>query len=337
MAVVEATDATRMRSCVDSACGGGNLLRASEAVFPTVRCVGMDRDARAIAKLAREKPKWVLTRGDLMRPRTWDNPAVLQHGVNCDYVLMNPPFSMARSKGIPAAWSGKTFRASVAMAHVLETLRVFQPRKGGCAVVPESLMYSELDANARAALGWDYVMTLVRELKNSTFKGARANALVVRIQRRVDACTHDEPPVQAIRATGIEIIRGGMPLFEANYTRRGLPLVHSTNLFEIVHGAEIYHLPRVTPLSRGRVDGNVVLIPRVGVPRQTDIGAIRLRAPVQLSDCVIAFKGTNSAVARRLAFTIRENWDDFVQLYRGTGARYTTVNRVAAWLGVQES
>lgn len=197
--VVEATGASDMESCVDTACGGGSLLRASESRFPRVRCIGVDRDRGAILRLAREKPGWILSRADLLRLKPEDSIAALDHGVGCDFALMNPPFSMGRAKGTLVAWRERRFRASVAMGHVLRTLELFSPRRGGVAVVPESLMFSRLDDDARRALAAYYRLDIVGSLKNSTFRGARANALLVRFSAQSERRAVSEGGGDALR------------------------------------------------------------------------------------------------------------------------------------------
>src|SRR5206468_3996675 len=126
-----------------------------------------------------EKPNWILSAGNLLDRTTWSNLSILKYSPRCDHVVINPPFSMKASHGVLASWGPELFRCSLSMSHLLATLKVFAPRFGGAAVVPESLMFSERDAQARAALEQDYLLDVVRSLKNTTFRGARANALVV--------------------------------------------------------------------------------------------------------------------------------------------------------------
>jgi predicted RNA methylase len=327
-----------MDVCVDSACGSGSLLRASERAFPRVRCVGIDRDRRAIERLAQEKPKWVLASGDLFFQETWSNQAVRASGVGCDYVLINPPFSMRSAKGTWGAWGETLLRCSVSMAHLMITLSVFRPRHGGAAIVPESLVYSELDERARQALAPDYTFRIVKRLHNSTFKGTRANAIVLRILTQGSGRsqlggirTKKRPEVPK----AVSMVRGGVPLFEAVQSSTGIPLIHSTDIGALVHGTSKVHTPRVRPIGRGQVRGYAVLLPRVGVPARASVEPVFLGETVQLSDCVIALCCESKADAARLTAELQSRWTRFLGLYRGTGARYTTVRRLAAWLGLK--
>jgi hypothetical protein len=333
--VVAAAEAPTMRVCVDSACGSGNLLRASERLFPSVRCVGVDRDGHTIRRLRAEKPKWVLAQGNLFDHSSWSNPAVFSLGVGCDCVLMNPPFSMGFSKGMWASWNGRLLRCSLSMAHMLTTLTIFRPEYGGAAIVPESLMHSELDAGARNAVAADYAMTVVKELKNSTFKGARANALVLRLLRRREVqCNTRATRQQTGPRLGfaVSLVRGGLPVFEARRDTRGMQFVHSTDIVRLQNG-EGMPGHRVRPIARGRIRGHAVLLPRVGIPDRSSFRAVFLEREVQLSDCVIALCCRKEREAQQLVSSLCAQWDALLQLYRGTGARYTTVRRLGQWLG----
>jgi hypothetical protein len=290
----------------------------------------MDRDRRAITKLITERPKWVLGVGDLLRPETWDK-AIARVRSSPDYVLINPPFSMGASRWRAVEFGGKSFRTSVAMAHLLMTLQRFEPLYGGRAIVPESMLYSELDAPARAVMLEEFNLRILSELHNTTFHGARANALVIAIERRPQSLSRGMKPSHPVTgARGVEIIRGGLPVFEAVTTGAGLPFVHSTDLAALSNGTR--RLRKVRAIGRGIVAGHVVLIPRVGVPPFSSIAPLKLSRRVQLSDCVIALKTRSESASRGLARRIRRSWPHFVAIYRGTGARYTTVAKLREWL-----
>jgi hypothetical protein len=76
----------------------------------------------------------------------------------------------------------------------------------------------------------------------------------------------------------------------------------------------------------------VVLLPRVGNPRREQVVALYLQEPVQLSDCVISLQVVSLRDARLLRRRLLQKWDEFVCLYRGTGARFVTVARLQNWL-----
>lgn len=339
--VVEASLAASMTACLDPGCGRGDLLSACERVFPRVRCLGIDKDARAIAAIRRQHPCWTVAAGDILRPI----PAVLrsaawQRALGTEYVLMNPPFSVRATMGQWVHFGGRFVKCSVAMAHLLTTLETFQPRKGGAAIVPESMMYSDLDTAARATLGQFFTLSVEAALPNTTFSGARANALIVGLRRgRAGRAGPVFRPMVRRPDVRPVLVRGGLPLFEAHRLKRGgLPFVHTTELSLLTHAANgVSHLGRVLPIGRGVTSGAVILLPRVGVPRIDATQPIVFSGPVQLSDCVIALQFPSLHAAEAFSKALRNDWSKFLCLYRGTGARYTTVSRLAGWLGLPKA
>lgn len=331
--VVAATGACSMSACVDSSCGSGNLLRASAAAFPDVHCVGLDRDCRAIRKLRTSQPTWTLVTGDLFHPESWEGSEGLWESADYDYVLINPPFSMGARSNFTGAWRGESFRCSLAMRYVLETLGQFTPLRGGAAVVPESLLHSEVDERARTLLDADYSLTPVTGLANTTFRGARANAVIVSVQTRLvpgPTPTHAE----AVRRSphGAKVCRGGVQMFAAVNDPSGALLIHSTDLRRLAVEGRRCLVRRTTSRASGRVAGHMVLLPRVGLPHRDAIAPVWFRKAVQLSDCVIALAVSNRGSAQELARTLRESYGELCEQYRGTGARYVTVTRLRNFL-----
>jgi hypothetical protein len=216
------------------------------------------------------------------------------------------------------------------MAYLLRALDVFQPQQGTAAVVPESLVYSDLDGEARRRLGEHYTIDVLGGLKNSTFAGARANAVLLRLaggtarrrKSKPNAWWDGERP---------RVHRGGLPVFELTKSRSGVRFIHTTDL-----QLDEQHIPdglmRVKPLERGLVGGSVILLPRVGVPSPRHCVPFYFRSNVQLSDCVIALKFANATSAKSFSAGLLKRFVSLRRLYRGTGARYVTVARLEEWL-----
>lgn len=329
--LVELCDSTAAVRCLDTACGDGSLLLAAREVLAEVQCIGMDLDRAAVERLRRREPEWILSRADALSSSSWRQSVAARHGIGSDLALLNPPFTMATGKGIVVTLPGFSGRCSVAMAHVLAALGRAAPRRCS-AIVPESLMFSDLDAQARACLSVRYDVRVIRGLRNSTFRGTRANALIVRLTKR-------ELPPPSRRTSGtvestrsVALVRGGLPLFEAKPRRRGLRYVHSTELRDIANGAPLRELRRVQPIARGVVSGHVVLLPRVGLPHAESVKALRFRERIQLSDCVLALCFGSRLAAHHWELVLNRRRRQLLALYRGTGARYTTVRRLQDWL-----
>lgn len=304
----------------DGACGRGILLQAAEDCLGGVACVGVDIDKGAIRHLRRRCPHWDLSVGDMLSKAA-------RLGQECDYVILNPPFSLKARDGTKSLSPDAPVRCSVAMAHVLANIRYFSPAVGGSMIVPESMMFSDTDAEGRSLLYKKFKLTIVADLVNTTFAGAKATALIVRLERGASV-RRNLPPVDQWSADAeVEIIRGGVPVHEACFSRRGIPFVHTTNLERLAIGG-VAQSRLVMPIERGVVFGSVILIPRVGRFPLERVAVHQLGGPVQLSDCVIALKFGSRKAARSFHQKLTAKPDRLLSLYHGTGAKYLTVARL---------
>ena len=325
--VVEAAEASGDSLCLDSSCGDGSLLSAADEVLERVKCCGMDVDEAAIRRLRRAYPKWTLSTADALESRSWSRVQAARDGVDCQLAVLNPPFSMSVHKGVCVTGRDYRGRCSVAMAHVLSVIEHASPAVCA-AIVPESLLCAELDAPARTALRETYVLREGPGLHNTTFRGARANAVVIslrkRSRRRVSRTQQSESSPRSMT-----IVRGGLPVHEACNARKGLGFLHTTDIGAC--GSNDHNLRMVHGIERGRISGHAVLLPRVGLPRKEHARALQFKNDVQLSDCVIALVFATGESARLWQDAIRREWRSLLSIYGGTGARFTTVARVRQW------
>jgi hypothetical protein len=220
------------------------------------------------------------------------------------------------------------------MAHLLVSLER-AAAEVAVAIVPESWAFAERDEDARRVLGARFDIQVLRGLVNSTFKGARANAILIRLERRKvkRVVRHFERNGESLATgQGVEIVRGGLPVFESVNSRTGIPYIHSTDLVALKRTSDLANLKTVRSIGRGIVTGHVVLIPRVGIPHQDNFHSLYLGTACQLSDCVIALRTNSKDRSLALRNLIVRRFPSLVGLYRGTGARYTTVGRVASFV-----
>lgn len=321
--------------CADSTCGTGQLLRAANDVFGKLHCVGFDRDRQAIAKLKRHNPEWTLAVGDLLSDRSYKRTFSSKIPSHVDLLVLNPPFSHGKSKSIEITYENRKFRGSVAMAHLLRSFELFKPTQGAVVIAPESLLYSETDFDARSALAENYDFKKITDLESCTFKGTRANASIVQICRSTVEKSTDRQSSQLTKKIDVSICRGGLQVHVMRPNSRGVPYIHSTDIRKILQDPMNAPFLRTADVARGRISGWIVLLPRVGLPDRQLVKMLKLDEPVQLSDCVIALLCPNKAAALIVEQRIQGSWDEFRNLYRGTGARYTTLSRLRAWLAVR--
>ena len=219
------------------------------------------------------------------------------------------------------------------MAHLLRSVEVLKPTLGALVIVPESLLHSQTDSPGRAALEERHSVRTVFELDSCTFRGARAHATVIQISPGPTVYQGTPLTVDStLRPVEVCVTRGGLPVHAMQRARDGVPYVHSTHIRNIALGG-LESAWRTKNQAKGRVDGWMILLPRVGLPEPKLIKAVYIPASVQLSDCVIAIGCRSRVDAREVESRLRRSWHDFLALYRGTGARYVTLSRLRAWLG----
>lgn len=336
--VVENSGVTDLRKCADTACGTGNLLRAAERAYPDVLCVGIEKDKELVRRLRRQHTKWLLSNADIFNSVATSRSQALSLGRNCDLLFLNPPFSARSVRTTKVLFHQRELRCSIAMGHLLTSLELMQPSHGAVAIVPESMLFSDVDAYARMALSFSYEMKVCSELRNTTFTGARVNAAIVRISPNNSKSETGRKSRTRIGSNWMEdyrIVRGGVPTYQAEYIRRGgMPYIHTTDFRPLIERKLTQpKLSQVRPLERGHVSGHVVLLPRVGMPQRDLIRALYIPLETQLSDCVIAIQSKNGVLARKLATAMRTNFGELTAIYHGTGARFTTREKVETLMG----
>ena len=138
---------------------------------------------------------------------------------------------------------------------------------------------------------------------------------------------------RTVRRVGeLRVCRGGIPVHEALCYGRGKSYIHSTDIFNLVVSKSGNRRKKVKSSHRGIVKGWVILLPRVGVPCFDSMVPVFLREDNQLSDCVIALKFKSKRQAILCSEVVQGKWKGFLENYRGTGARYTTVDKLCTWL-----
>lgn len=316
---------------VDSNCGRGELLAACQITHPRSTFYGIDIDATVIDRLAGERPEWQLRHGDALTREAW---TALGIGSFCAAIL-NPPFSLQGKKLLTVGCGGVELQASPALAHVLSAIELGNP-KVIAAILPESCAGSELDRCARRFIERSYEVSILERVGPSAFVGASANSFIVRMIRS----SQESPAVVSSVGIGVscpvEVVRGGVPVFQRIQHKSGLPFIHSVNLRDLDLDM-VNKLERVQAINRGVIQGHFVLFPRVGLPSRGGLKAVHFEDPVQLSDCVMGVRCRDRIHAEGVSEALEARFVEFSDLYRGTGARYVTIASVKAWLATNSS
>ena len=316
------------RSVVDPSCGGGALLDAAEKMLGVTECAGIDLDGPAIRSLRRSRPHWRLSVADVLCERSIRGSAVARGSTRPDLLLLNPPFSQSKNRSEKYSWnSEEAIRVGRAMLFLLRTIDLFRPTRGVFAIVPESLMYLDLDSEGRAKIQSHFKLRELASLKSTAFSGARVRS--VAIELLPNGVSPEDAPLHVERRWSVGFERGTLPVHQASPARNGVPFVHTSDLVDFVKTRSVSE--RVSP-GRVRHRGWALLLPRVGLPNRSAVKACFIRAPLRLSDCVIALWCNSRHDARAIEDMFQANWHSLLGLYRGTGARYVTVARFSKWL-----
>lgn len=167
---------SRIKSFLDSSCGTGQLLHAADQIVHEAHCIGIDKDRKNILKLKRKQPDWKLSIADILQPTSYTRTHIVSNFTECDLLLLNPPFSITHKKFELIEFEGADIRCSLAMAHLIQSFKLFSPKYGAIVIVPESVLYSELDYIARQLLQKKYEIEKIVDLDKSTFLGASVHS-----------------------------------------------------------------------------------------------------------------------------------------------------------------
>ncbi|MGN6094276.1 MAG: N-6 DNA methylase [Luteibacter jiangsuensis] len=316
------------RSCVDPACGAGDLLDAAQEAFGQPNIAGLDKDAKTIARLRKLRPSWTLSVANLMEASSYRKAKAVDMARRADFVLLNPPFSQPSSKHIESTFDYQTFRSSFAMTYLMRSLHIFEPRLGGAAIMPESSLYSDLDTRARQVIGARFEIKVLFELGANTFKGTRARTVAVQFIPRSVGSFDSPPSGRKLPSLRVALHRGILPVHLARRAEVGSPYLHSTDINRDTRRLDRF----ITNPPERSVRGWLILLPRVGVPKLHSLRAFFARREMYLSDCVIAIACPDRSSCETVLNILLSDWQSFSALYRGTAARYVTMVRLQEWL-----
>ena len=318
--------------CIDPTCGTGNLLDAASRILGSTKCIGIDKDREVISKLKQARPDWRLTSGDILDNGFADEIIRQFDSDPIDLLVLNPPFSQSSTKFVTVEYGGRELKGSAAMACLLRSLDLFQPKQGAILIAPESMLFSAIDEPGRSALSREFLMSEILPLSSSTFRGARANSVAMRVAPGSSRISNTSGRKRN-RVHDVQLIRGGLQVHCMREDITGVPFVHSTAIRRLILDRSIIQdLPRTSWKGSGRIHGWCFLLPRVGIPSDLCLRAIFVKSTIQLSDCVIAIQCSDRISAIAIEAKLADAYASLRDLYRGTGARYVTLSRLKGWL-----
>lgn len=317
----------------DFCVGDGDLLKAVKRRFPETQCFGIDISEESIENLRKEHTDWTLGACDFMKR---EKVAKLQ-GIGdkkYDLIVFNPPFTCKGSTLCRIEFDGKAFKCSTALMFLTEALGYLKDTGVMYAILPIGCLCSQKDKALWNYLVEHYELKVLEKMDRQYWHTCSPNILLVSLKSEVtQAAEEHEEGFDFTHLPIKEIVRGTIGMHEVKYAegRKGRKVIHTTNM----QRNQVKEVRRIQNGKQYSMTGTAVLIPRVCNPNSGKICIYEGRSQYVLSDCVIALKTENMDDARIVYDALMEHWDDFREVYNGTGAKYTTMERLRVFFGVQ--
>lgn len=320
-----------VKKVADFCIGGGELIVAALERWKRAKCYGVDISEEAIGLLKRKYPNWHLNVCDFTNEEERERTFLQHHSF--DLILLNPPFTCRGSIINVILYKGKEYHVSTAMVFLAYSLRYLNAT--GClfAIVPSGILYSQKDRKLWEAIYKDYQVVIHEENDFANFKECSPNIALISIKKGETKINHGMlSHIVCHNQYNIELVRGKLSMFEVKCVNNGKQLIHTTWLqdHQIIDGG----VKTLHPFSI--IKGPAVILPRVGSPNSGKVCLLNDKHEYVLSDCVFGIKVRNKKSAKALYKDILSDWDNFKQLYKGTGAKYLTIERLKHYLRIDE-
>jgi len=326
-------DKKKIDTVADFCVGGGELLRSAQAKWKGVKVFGTDISNEAILNLEKKHPDWNVECCDFLDEESKSNCKLLKDKT-FELILLNPPFTCKGSTIHKVIFDGVNYNVSAAMFFLLNSIKYLTPNGIILAILPISTAYSQKDAKIWNVLKEKYNISILEERDKQYFKACYPpNIIIVSLN-------DFSIKKQAIPKNGFDlkvkietIIRGQLSMNEIieDPSSNNL-LIHSTNLRNNQIVNVIYKVKNNYPL----VYGPGVVIHRVGSPKPTKVCTLKKNENYILSDCLIFIKTETLIDSKNLKKYILSNWSSFERLYKGTGAKYITLDRLFDFFNLQK-
>lgn len=332
-------DCKKVRKVADFCVGKGELLKAAEARFENIKCYGTDIDNTIVDEITKQNSSWSIDVCNFLDEHSRNQTSILKES-SFDLVLSNPPFTCKGSIIKKVEFCSCIFHVSTAMAFLVESLRYLRKNGSLFAIMPASVIYSAKDKKLISEISKGFKIELLEERESQMFKNCSPNIVLLKIERKkanvkfnYDISLNQPPFLFDANNQKIKIFRGNLSVHDVikNNSTSGCYYVHSTNL----RNNSIVGLKITVDRPKSFVSGPAILLHRVGKPDISKVCIIRKTDNYVLSDCVIALMCENEETIQMLYEAIVSNEDVFYTLYKGTGAKYITIERLKGALNIR--
>jgi predicted RNA methylase len=325
--MVESCALTSPLHVADFAAGDGALLAHATKKWANLTVYATDIDVNAVNRLRSRNKSWHVSKCDFLTPASRHRSSLVQSlAGKVDLVLLNPPFSCKGAARFSVNVDSALVRCSRAIAFVLASMEYLNSNGEIVAILPVSCFSSQKDTLAWKILEERFTIRCGSTAGRGAFPGCFARCTVVRFSPRRRKKCRQISNAKSKSHLAVRLVRGSV----AMHTDTGCDrtLVHSTDLLN----SSVVLNGHMGSRNRPSVTGPSVLLPRVGKPRIDKVALYVLRKRVVLSDCVIGLQCRTKDDAKWLQLRIEENASEYLRIYSGTCAQYTTIKKLTAFL-----
>ncbi|SDQ29871.1 Methyltransferase small domain-containing protein [Pseudoxanthomonas sp. CF385] len=325
--LVELVAVDEPKLVADFSAGSGNLLVSAAARWPHADITAIDIQREFTDALKRTYPSWQIGTCNFLSSNSSKSCKALK-GIKgrVDVVLLNPPFSRASTEGVFVLPCGTEISCSPALKFVLESQRYLSSKGEISTVLPISALYGSRDADARAYLSENWSLKINRVVGRRTFRNCFVETALVNVRAKVPEPRSPTTLEVVNMERSLTIKRGRVHVHSAvpSKSKKAVEFLHTTNL---KHN-KVLHSSFRSPSVPSTLSGPAVVIPRVGRPDRRKICIIGAQRKFVMSDCLIALVPSPPFSTRELQQLLIDNFSDISATYVGTGAPFTTIERL---------
>ena len=326
--LVKAATIIPPKTVVDFCAGRGSLLEAARRRWPTAKLFANDSDPKVMNSLP--GANWVNLdflgeHFDAFSPKTFPK--------EYDLVLLNPPFCFYRSQEFRPRGVYADVRCSVAFSFLFTALQYLSTDGELLAVMPTSTLKSERDDEARKILKKRYKCRLISSPSYDRFPGLDVSTYLLQVH------SAKKRKSTAVVTNSLSSARVPWQITRGSVSVRRSKRQEYVGLHNWIHTTSISNSTIVTRymlpdgfLARDQkfLPKTSLILPRVGKVRPGDL-LVTSRSEI-LSDCLLGVTFDDPKLAYIILGGINTNYSSFSKLYAGTGAPYTTQNKVSKFI-----
>ena len=326
--LIEGAVSANPSNVADFCAGKGSLILAAMKRWPSAKYFTNDVDPAT--RHALTGVEWMS--GNFLST-DFDSQVSADFPKYFDVVLLNPPFSFHRTPFCHGRGRFDNICCSVAFAFLFTSLEYLKQTGELLAILPTSTLKSERDELARQSLRKYFNCKIISGPSYDRFPGLDVSTYLVSIRPKCWISRDVDFHREALDAKRIwSITRGNISV------RRNERVAHSG-----VHGwihttsicsskiVERYKLPRDVIVKDAKIlPSNSLIIPRVGKIQPGDL-IVSKRGEI-LSDCLMGVTFDDPTLAPLVFRAIGKEFESFKEIYGGTGAPYTTHEKVSQFI-----